>query len=342
MERGITPVYEHTASITRPYAEVLVGGNEEEVFIEYFSNRLDGIYFSKEEFDEERHGLFMKTMFEQQEMSGNGETGPKIARSTKSCRPDWALKFRGAPLAYEEGKSSPHGDTTEGLSYTTLCLANILNFMPKNPAIVMHSTNTRFRFQAVHLDFENSAFQVLQRDGMRYDIIDPRPALKDINPAMFNAIPIMYSFDRIATSVLHLEQLQPHVKSRQEDVQRSAKTAFEAKEEAEQLYQKKVKVEDSPQRSYIEGDVYVDPHNPDASTCLLLKVEEQTELIHELMALPSKLRQDLTAAFKAIDVMTVLMLEQDPDNAAYTYSVALDKELCQTGKVHKYERCVTL
>ena len=327
LERSITPQHEHSASVVRPYAEKLLAGNEEEddnIFFEYCSHIVDGYTWSKEEFETNRHGLMLQCLFDQKKASGHGDYDVPIARPTKSCRPDWVLKFRGAPLAYGEGKSSPQGDTVEGLSYTTVCAAHILNYMPMSPAIVMHSTNARFRFQAIRLDVEEDAFQVLQRNGMRYDLLDPTPDSLAIDAGHFTSPPIMYHFERVSKSVVFLKELAPHFEYGIHSVQEEAAATQQAKYVAENLGRRKhVRVEDSPARSYIEDDVYEDPYSDDGQTCLVLKVFDNTRLTHRWMQLPGKLRQYILALFEAIDVTTALLMEQDPDGAAVAYSRAL-------------------
>ena len=329
LERSIVPEHVHTASVVRPYAEKLLAGNEEEydnVFFEYTSNIVDGIPFEKEQFEKERHGLMIECLFNQKVKTKEGYE-VAIPRPTKSCRPDWVLKFRGTPLAYGEGKSSPQGDTVEGLSYTTVCAANILNFMPFSPAIVMHSTNARFRFQAIRLDTEEKAFQVLQRDGMRYDTVNPTLESMQQLSAEFTTPPIMYKFERVSKSLLELTTLNPHFDDNIQSIQQRACVALKDKETAENLGRKKlIKVESSPARSYIEDDLYADPYSGDGEEkCLVLKVEDQSHLIRKWRALPGKLRQYLLACFEAIDVTTALLMEQDPDGAVHAHEAALSQ-----------------
>ena len=74
-------------------------------------------------------------------------------------------------MAYGEAKSNPF-DSKEGLSYTTMCAANILNFAyPGQPAIVMHSNNRRFRIQTVKVNLDNGELIMKERLGTPYCLI---------------------------------------------------------------------------------------------------------------------------------------------------------------------------
>lgn len=327
LERGIVPNHEHTASVTRPYAIPLLAGNEEEednVFIEYVSNRVSSYKrYQKKYFEEQNNGVFLEHLFNEK-IPG---TQKPIPRPTKSCRPDWVLKFRGCPLAYGEGKSCPvWQDTGSGTSYTTMCAANILNFMPTNsPAIVMHSTNARFRFQAVRLDLEGKALQVLQRDGMRYDFADPQgPGGGDSEE--FQELPIMYRFERVPKSVHALRPMQSYLGHAEEQVAGQAQAAQASRMKAEDIARKSKrmkKIAQSPSRSYEVEDAYEDPYNEGDGTVLILKVNDDSALKRKWMSINWKLRQYAICLLEAVDVMTALLMEQNPDDAALAYDKSL-------------------
>ena len=124
-----------------------------------------GLYpdiLTKDDFENNNRGKFCGELFAQK------EENKYIPWPTKSCHPDFILRYRGVPLAYSEAKSGSK-DTKEGLSYTTILSLNILNFMPPTtPAIVIHSNDKQFRFQIVSLDIKNRALHVLHRTGKKY------------------------------------------------------------------------------------------------------------------------------------------------------------------------------
>ena len=97
--------------------------------------------------------------------------GSRCTRPTKSCRPNFILEYQGVLLGYGEAKSNPF-DSKEGLSYTNLCAANILNFAyPGQPAIVIYSNNRRFQIQTVKVNMDDGKLFVKERLGTPYSLV---------------------------------------------------------------------------------------------------------------------------------------------------------------------------
>ena len=167
MERNMFLDTDYTYSLKRPHARALQGENEEEdenIFIQYVSISEQGDLVPKK-FHANKDGPFIGELFD------TVHEGSRCTRPTKSCQPDFILEYQGVPLGYGEVKSNPF-DSKEGLSYMTMCTANILNFAyPAQPAIVMHSNNRKFHIQTVKVNLDDGELVVKERLGTPYSLV---------------------------------------------------------------------------------------------------------------------------------------------------------------------------
>ena len=236
--------------------------------------------------------------------------------------------YRGCPLAYEESKTGGY-DMKEGLSYTSICATNILNYLPSNcPAVVLHSSNVRFRMQVMCLDKNNTSIQVLQRDGIPYTLQAPPPNDQcDTNKYGFP--PILYRFCAVSKGMVPLPDFKLHFIYQNVQVEITAHEAQQARQQAEvDAGIRKVKRDPSPSLSYEEGKLH--HHNSFEEEFLLINIDDYTldekacwENLHPT------LKRYMLAIFEAIDVVVGIFVMQNEEKAAEQYNLALEtKKFC--------------
>lgn len=201
------------ATLTRPFASPLKGGNEEDddnTYIEYVSHIVDQGHniLSRSDFKANDVGLFISTLLSQEVANRKvPQVSSPIPRPTKSCRPDFLEAMKGAPTLVGEGKTLSQRkasgetvqiDTTEGLYYSTIQAVNLFNWLPRTcPAIVLHITDTRFRVQAVHLDCKHDIIRVYQRSCSAYNL-EAVPSGLDIDDDVLKRFPSFSFYDRVS------------------------------------------------------------------------------------------------------------------------------------------------
>ena len=312
-EREIKLNILHTAKLSRPWAIGLTAGNEEEwdnVFIEYISHRIRTFrnMLTQEDFNNNRNGQFYAQLFDQK------EKGKHIPRPTKSCRPDWVLRYRGIPLAYSEAKSSGL-DTQEGLSYTTILTSNILNFAPPTtPAIVVHLNDEHFHFQVVYLDLEHRALKVLHRTRKKYymhpkggcqrpgyDMLT-RQQKKRVEALDNIPIPTHYHYEKVHKSTV-------------QDINTFKKNVYD--HYIQGLPKEHVSLDDSYLLSHLHKCNDLPSH-----LLMINKYPVQAQFTVIWAQLDLHLCEFAVAIFEGIDILVSSLLLQDPKNASIMYDMA--------------------
>ena len=160
-----------------PYAIKLTGGSygsHDNVYVEYMANSLcdteDGsshLYFEHNTFQKENHGKVIANLLDK---NIKGTTPYPAPKPTISTRGDWCVKYYGLHVLAGEAKSCHRTkeDTDEGIDFDIFVTSNQLVFSPS--ALLMHSTNSHFRFYCLEQNEAKKLINVECREGYPYTL----------------------------------------------------------------------------------------------------------------------------------------------------------------------------
>ena len=125
------------------------------------------LYLEHNTFQTENHGKIIPNL---KDKNIRGQTPYPAPKPTISTRGDWRVKYYGLHVLVGEAKSC-HGtkeDTDEGINFGIFVASNQLAFSPR--ALLMHSTNSHFRFYHLQQNEVENRIDVECREGYPYSL----------------------------------------------------------------------------------------------------------------------------------------------------------------------------